>query len=84
MDRSLMDRSLTAVTTVLSSFQHIGPAPILEEVGVSRTHRAEAHKEASGLLREEQEQSFLCNEKILCKVRTASSIILSQLLSNNS
>ena len=57
---------LAAVTAVLNSFQHI--TSLLQEMGTLRAHKAETCIEASGLLREVQEQSFLFIAKMLYKV----------------
>ena len=57
---------LATVTAALNSFQHI--TSLIQEMGTSRGHKAEARIEASGLLQEVQEQSFLFIAKMLYKV----------------
>ena len=56
---------LATVTAVLNSFQHI--TRLLQEMATSRADKAETRVEASGLLREVQEQNFLSIAKMLYK-----------------
>ena len=59
---------LATVTAVLNSFQLI--TSLIQEIGTSRAHKAQTPTEASGLIREVQEQSFLFIAKMLCKNTT--------------
>ena len=72
-----MDRILATITAVLNSFQ---PATLfLQEMGTSTAHKTETRLEASGLLREVQEQSFLFIVEMLYKAYIAiKSFLLSQ------
>ena len=48
---------LVTVTAVFKFFQHM--TSLLQKIGTSTAHKAETRIEASGLLQEVQEQSFL-------------------------